>query len=53
MQIHQFHPSVGFGDAISNHILDIQKILRRAGYQSEIFCEHPTPADFAGGCNLP
>ncbi len=41
MQVHQFHPTVSFGDAVSNQILSIQQLLRRMGYRSEIFCEHP------------
>lgn len=47
LSVHQFHPTVSYGDAISNHILDIQHILRRLGHHSEIFCEHP-PTHFEG-----
>lgn len=39
MQIHQFHPTVSYGDAISNHILILQRLFRRIGYRSEVFCE--------------
>lgn len=38
MQIHQFHPTVSFGDGISNQIISLQRLLRQMGYQSEIFC---------------
>ena len=47
MQVHQFHPTVSFGDAISNQILSLQHMLRRMGYRSEIFCER-SPLDFEG-----
>lgn len=39
MQVHQFYPTVAYGDAASNHILSLQRTLRRRGYRSEIFCE--------------
>lgn len=51
MRIHQFHPTVSFGDAVSNQILSLQRLLRGLGYQSEIFCEHP-PAQFEGQTRL-
>jgi len=47
MQVHQFHPTVSFGDAISNQILSLQSLLRRMGYRSEIFCER-LPTHFEG-----
>jgi glycosyltransferase involved in cell wall biosynthesis len=47
MQIHQFHPTVSFGDAISNQILSLQQMLRCMGYGSEIFCE-VAPIHFEG-----
>jgi glycosyltransferase involved in cell wall biosynthesis len=40
MQVHQFHPKVSHGDAISNQILNLQRLLQRIGYRGEIFCEH-------------
>ncbi len=40
MQVHQFYPTVAYGGAASNQILSLQRILRRMGYRSEIFCEH-------------
>jgi L-malate glycosyltransferase len=42
--IHQFLPVFAPGDAIGNHVLRIQRILRDAGYDSEIFAgdiHHP------------
>ncbi len=47
MQIHQFHPTVSFGDGISNQILSLQRMLRRMGYKSEIFCRQ-RPLHFEG-----
>jgi glycosyltransferase involved in cell wall biosynthesis len=47
MQVHQFHPTLSFGDAIGNQILSVQRLLRRLGYRSEIFCEH-LPDHFEG-----
>ncbi|MFW6116243.1 MAG: glycosyltransferase family 4 protein [bacterium] len=47
MQVHQFHPTVSYGDAISNQILSLQGLLRTIGYQSEIFCEQ-LPIQFEG-----
>jgi len=40
MQMHQFCPTVSYGGAAGNHILSLQRLLRRMGYRSEIFCEH-------------
>lgn len=51
MQIHQFHPTVSFGDAVSNQILSLRRLLRCLGYQSEIFCEQP-PIQFEGRTRL-
>src|SRR5665647_2873697 len=42
-QIHQFHPSVVYGDAVSNSILELKKILNELGYNSEIFVQHIHP----------
>ena len=47
VQIHQFHPTVSYGDAISNQIQDLQRLLRRMGHRSEIFCEQ-LPLHFEG-----
>jgi len=51
MQVHQFHPTVSFGDAVSNQILSLQQLLRQLGYRSEIFCEQP-PIQFEGRTRL-
>jgi glycosyltransferase involved in cell wall biosynthesis len=37
MEIHQFSTSLAYGDAISDEILEIQKVLREKGHRSEIF----------------
>lgn len=37
--IHQVLASLGYGDAIGHEVLGIQRVLRSAGYESEIFCE--------------
>jgi glycosyltransferase involved in cell wall biosynthesis len=49
VEIHQFATSLTYGDAISDEMLEIQKVLREKGYTSEIFtrfCE-PRMAKFA------
>lgn len=52
MQLHQFHPTVSFGDAVSNQILSLQHLLRRIGYKkSGIFCEQ-LPIQFEGKTRL-
>ena len=47
MQVHQFHPTVSYGDAIGNQILSLRRLLRRMGHRSEIFCEQ-LPLHFGG-----
>jgi glycosyltransferase involved in cell wall biosynthesis len=37
--IHQVLATLGYGDAIGHEVLGIQKVLRNAGYQSEIFVQ--------------
>jgi glycosyltransferase involved in cell wall biosynthesis len=37
MEIHQFSTSLTYGDAISDEMLEIQKVLRERGHSSEIF----------------
>ncbi|MEW5901363.1 MAG: glycosyltransferase family 4 protein [Acidobacteriota bacterium] len=37
MDIHQFATSLSYGDAISDEMLEIRKVLREAGHRSEIF----------------
>jgi len=37
--IHQVLATLGYGDAIGNEVLGIRRVLRAAGYESEIFVE--------------
>jgi glycosyltransferase involved in cell wall biosynthesis len=37
--VHQVLASLGYGDAIGHEVLGIQRVLRDAGYESEIFVE--------------
>ena len=37
--VHQVLATLGYGDAIGNEVLGIQRVLRNAGYESEIFVE--------------
>jgi len=39
ISIHQVLATLGYGDAIGHEVLGIQRVLRGAGYQSEIFVE--------------
>ena len=43
MRIHQLVPSMSPGDATSNHILEIDKRLKRWGFTSGIYAEHVAP----------
>ncbi|MBI3957699.1 MAG: glycosyltransferase, partial [Chloroflexi bacterium] len=38
-QIHQMLPTLAYGDAIGNHVLELQALFRAQGYESEIFAE--------------
>jgi len=42
-QIHQIVPTLAYGDAIGNQVLELRRLLREWGYTSEIFAErwHP------------
>src|SRR5678816_2249906 len=42
-QVHQILASLGYGDAIGNEVLGINRALRAAGYQSEIIVETADP----------
>ncbi len=42
-EVHQFATSLTYGDAISDEMVEIQKILRQAGYRSEIFTRFYDP----------
>lgn len=39
-QVHQFHPSTAAGDAVTGDMLEIQRVLRQAGFASEIYAHH-------------
>jgi len=41
--IHQVLATLGYGDAIGNEVLGIQRVLRNAGYESEIFVQTADP----------
>lgn len=42
--LHQFLPSFAAGDAIGHHVRRLQRVLREAGYESEIFADETQPA---------
>ena len=42
--IHQVLATLGYGDAIGNEVLGIQRVLRDAGYQSEVFVQTAEPS---------
>ena len=39
IRIHQVLATLGYGDAIGHEVLGIQRVLRSAGYESDIFVE--------------
>lgn len=43
MEIHQFATSLSYGDAISDEMLEIQKLLREEGHESDIFIKFYEP----------
>jgi glycosyltransferase involved in cell wall biosynthesis len=42
-QVHQVLATLGYGDAIGHEVLGIHRVLREAGYESEIFVETADP----------
>lgn len=42
-RVHQVLATLGYGDAIGNEVLGIRRVLRAAGYESEIFVETADP----------
>ena len=42
-RVHQVLATLGYGDAIGHEVLGIQRVLRGAGYRSEIFVETADP----------
>jgi len=43
IQVHQIHPSVSYGDAIGNDMVEIQNLLRKMGYDSNIYAKYIHP----------
>lgn len=43
MEVHQFATSLSYGDAISDEMLEIRRILREKGFRSEIFVRFYEP----------
>jgi len=43
VHVHQFHPTVAYGDAVGNSILELKNILTELGYESEIFAQYIHP----------
>jgi len=43
IQIHQIHPTVSYGDAIGNDMVEIQSVLRKLGYNSNIYAQYIHP----------
>ena len=37
MKVHQFATSLTYGDAISDEMLEIRRVLQENGFESEIF----------------
>ena len=42
--VHQFHSGTAAGDAITNQMLHLQRLLRELGFESEIFAQYIAPA---------
>lgn len=42
-RVHQVLASLGYGDAIGNHVLGIQRVLHGAGFESDIIVETADP----------
>jgi len=42
--VHQLLPSFAGGDAIGNHVLHLRRVLREAGFESEIYVDETHPA---------
>jgi glycosyltransferase involved in cell wall biosynthesis len=39
-RVNQFHSGTGWGDAVTQHMLELQQRLHRLGYPSNIYAEH-------------
>ena len=53
LRIHQVLATLGYGDAIGHEVLGIQRVLRAAGYESEIFVETADHAARVADARLP
>lgn len=42
-RVHQYHPGSAQADAVTNSMLLIQRLLRGAGFESEIYCDQLDP----------
>ena len=42
-RVHQVLATLGYGDAIGHEVLGIQRVLRRAGFESDIFVQTADP----------
>ena len=42
-KIHQVLATLGYGDAIGHEVLGIQRVLRSAGFESDIFVQTADP----------
>jgi L-malate glycosyltransferase len=42
-RVHQVLATLGYGDAIGHEVLGVQRVLRAAGYESEVFVETADP----------
>src|SRR4030095_13445695 len=43
VKVHQVLATLGYGDAIGHEVLGIQRALKRAGFQSDIFVQTGDP----------
>ncbi len=43
MWVHQMTAAVGYGDAVTNHVLEIDRRLRAWGFETAIYAEHIEP----------
>ena len=41
--VHQFHPTIAYGDAVGNDCFELQGLLWRCGVRSELFAEDARP----------
>ena len=41
--LHQFHPTIAYGDAVGNDCLELQRLLSSHGVRSELFAQEATP----------